>query len=94
MCPKFGGLRWAEQSRAVDGLAPQQYHGKWPFSRAWGVQEPASAVFSVANLAVHFTQVRRYSHADTVIAADAPHNRYRLVWLWVAFGWLFTFTCA
>ncbi|KAJ1948698.1 hypothetical protein EC988_005070, partial [Linderina pennispora] len=30
-----------------------QYHGKWPFVRIWGVQEPASVIFSVLNGYMH-----------------------------------------
>lgn len=30
-----------------------KYHGKWPFVRVLGAQEPASVVLSLANLAVH-----------------------------------------
>ncbi|KAJ2401785.1 hypothetical protein GGI23_001166 [Coemansia sp. RSA 2559] len=30
-----------------------QYHGKWPFVRIVGIQEPASVVFSVLNGAMH-----------------------------------------
>jgi hypothetical protein len=28
-----------------------QYHGKWPFIRIWGCQEPFSALFSLSNMA-------------------------------------------
>jgi len=30
-----------------------QFHGKWPFARILGVQEPASALFSIFNLVAH-----------------------------------------
>lgn len=30
-----------------------QFHGKWPFTRLLGVQEPASVLFSAANLWAH-----------------------------------------
>ncbi|XP_044732988.1 post-GPI attachment to proteins factor 3 [Chrysoperla carnea] len=30
-----------------------QFHGKWPFVRIFGIQEPASTLFSLMNLAVH-----------------------------------------
>ncbi|CAH8848307.1 unnamed protein product [Trichobilharzia szidati] len=33
-----------------DGLPVPQFNGKWPFVRLWGIQEPASAVFSFVNL--------------------------------------------
>ncbi|XP_060556625.1 post-GPI attachment to proteins factor 3-like [Ruditapes philippinarum] len=33
-----------------DGLKIPQFHGKWPFVRLYGVQEPASMIFSVFNI--------------------------------------------
>ncbi|KAI8323708.1 Per1-like protein [Martensiomyces pterosporus] len=30
-----------------------QYHGKWPFVRIWGIQEPASVIFSLLNGYMH-----------------------------------------
>ncbi|RDW89288.1 Per1-like protein [Coleophoma cylindrospora] len=30
-----------------------QYHGKWPFQRLWGVQEPLSVLFSLFNFLAH-----------------------------------------
>jgi post-GPI attachment to proteins factor 3 len=35
------------------GVRVEQYYGKWPFWRFAGMQEPASVVFSVANLLMH-----------------------------------------
>lgn len=31
----------------------EKYYGKWPFVRYMGMQEPASVIFSILNLAVH-----------------------------------------
>ncbi|KAH8100297.1 Per1-like protein [Cristinia sonorae] len=42
-----------------EGSRIHQYHGKWPFWRWVGIQEPASVIFSVMNLAVHVKGVRR-----------------------------------
>ncbi|KAJ2162969.1 hypothetical protein GGF46_000155 [Coemansia sp. RSA 552] len=36
-----------------------QYHGKWPFVRLWGVQEPASVVFSLLNGYMHVKSYRK-----------------------------------
>ena len=36
-----------------------QFHGKWPFRRLLGMQEPASVLFSVLNGAVHARWFRR-----------------------------------
>lgn len=35
------------------GVQMEQYYGKWPFWRFAGMQEPASVVFSIANLLMH-----------------------------------------
>nr|XP_043617903.1 post-GPI attachment to proteins factor 3 isoform X2 [Erigeron canadensis] len=43
-----------EKDRAASGHEPVKYHGKWPFKRVFGIQEPASVVFSALNLAMHF----------------------------------------
>ncbi|CAM8948865.1 unnamed protein product [Rhodiola kirilowii] len=43
-----------ETERGLVGGAPIKYHGKWPFTRVFGVQEPVSVAFSVLNLAMHF----------------------------------------
>nr|KAJ0214482.1 hypothetical protein LSAT_V11C400189090 [Lactuca sativa] len=43
-----------EQERASLGQKPVKYHGKWPFKRVFGIQEPASVAFSALNLAMHF----------------------------------------
>lgn len=40
---------------AIDhGLKIHQYHGKWPFHRLFGIQEPASVLFSILNGLMHF----------------------------------------
>ena len=36
-----------------------QYYGKWPFWRLWGMQEPASVLFSLGNLWVHWNGWRK-----------------------------------
>lgn len=38
----------------AQGWSVPQFYGKWPFVRLLGVQEPASMVFSVLNLAAHW----------------------------------------
>ncbi|GAV64115.1 Per1 domain-containing protein, partial [Cephalotus follicularis] len=43
-----------EKDREALGIGPVKYHGKWPFQRVYGIQEPVSVVFSVLNLAMHF----------------------------------------
>ncbi|XVE52893.1 hypothetical protein DITRI_Ditri02bG0160700 [Diplodiscus trichospermus] len=43
-----------EKEREALGYGPIKYHGKWPFRRVFGIQEPASVAFSALNLAMHF----------------------------------------
>lgn len=43
-----------EKQREGLGLGPVKYHGKWPFKRVFGIQEPISVAFSMLNLAMHF----------------------------------------
>ncbi|KAJ2704053.1 hypothetical protein FB645_003586 [Coemansia sp. IMI 203386] len=42
----------------MDGRRVHQYHGKWPFIRVFGIQEPASVVFSVLNGYMHLRSWR------------------------------------
>ncbi|KAL6998960.1 hypothetical protein U1Q18_000127 [Sarracenia purpurea var. burkii] len=43
-----------EKERAKLGHTPVKYHGKWPFMRVYGIQEPVSVALSALNLAMHF----------------------------------------
>ncbi|KAK7324354.1 hypothetical protein VNO77_27887 [Canavalia gladiata] len=43
-----------EKEREILKEGPVKYHGKWPFKRICEIQEPASVVYSVLNLALHF----------------------------------------
>jgi post-GPI attachment to proteins factor 3 len=36
-----------------------QFHGKWPFYRVLGVQEPFSVIFSLGNLAAHYDGLQK-----------------------------------
>ncbi|KAG0179093.1 hypothetical protein DFQ29_002535 [Apophysomyces sp. BC1021] len=43
-----------------------QFHGKWPFRRVWGMQEPASVLFSILNGWMHlrYFSILRQQIAD------------------------------
>ncbi|KAJ2358276.1 hypothetical protein IWW50_001990 [Coemansia erecta] len=66
-----------------------QYHGKWPFVRVLGVQEPASVVFSVLNGLMH---ARSWTLVRTSLPTAHPMRRWLSVfvvlgswsWLWSA----------
>lgn len=38
---------------------PHQFYGKWPFYRLWGIQEPASVLFSLMNAWAQWKAFRR-----------------------------------
>lgn len=54
-----------------------QYYGKWPFWRFMGMQEPASVLFSVANLLVHY---RGYKRIKRSVPDNHPMKGYMLLW--------------
>ncbi|XVF50752.1 hypothetical protein PTKIN_Ptkin04bG0128500 [Pterospermum kingtungense] len=43
-----------EEQREKLGGKPVKYHGKWPFRRVFGIQEPVAVAFSALSLAIHF----------------------------------------
>ncbi|KAK1366637.1 Post-GPI attachment to proteins factor 3 [Heracleum sosnowskyi] len=43
-----------EEEREKLGEKPAKYHGKWPFRRVFGIQEPVSVALSGLNLAMQF----------------------------------------
>ncbi|KAL8998076.1 MAG: hypothetical protein Q9169_002769, partial [Polycauliona sp. 2 TL-2023] len=53
-----------------------QYHGKWPFHRILGVQEPCSVLFSLLNLLAHR---RGISQIKAQIPADYPLRKYYIL---------------
>lgn len=65
-----------------------QFHGKWPFRRLLGVQEPCSVLFSLFNLLAHrrgLSQIREH------IPASYPLRKYYIVFGIVGiFSWTFS----
>ncbi|KAJ9679222.1 hypothetical protein PVL29_021224 [Vitis rotundifolia] len=43
-----------EEEREELGDKPVKYHGKWPFRRVYGIQEPVSVALATLNLAMQF----------------------------------------
>lgn len=37
-----------------------QFYGKWPFKRLFGIQEPASVLFSFLNLFAHWRMIQKF----------------------------------
>ncbi|XP_033230756.1 post-GPI attachment to proteins factor 3-like isoform X1 [Belonocnema kinseyi] len=70
------------------GLDVPQFHGKWPFIRAFGLQEPASVLFSLLNFYAH---VRMY---NTFRKNVHPSNPMFYVWTYFMIvcthGWIWS----
>ncbi|KAL2023227.1 hypothetical protein VTK56DRAFT_3350 [Thermocarpiscus australiensis] len=49
----------ARRRAAVPPQPVVQFHGKWPFRRFLGMQEPLSVLFSLGNLAAHYHGLHR-----------------------------------
>lgn len=59
------------------GKVPQ-FHGKWPFLRLWGLQEPVSVFASLLNLATNLYMVKCFTQTISKNAA--------MYWVWVGYG--------
>ena len=79
--------------RAVDAfqrdrLPLPQFYGKWPFVRLWGMQEPASALFSLANLMCNLVTVTQFVR---VVPSTAPtYGMWLLYCVAVCNAWLWS----
>ncbi|XP_008548871.1 post-GPI attachment to proteins factor 3 isoform X1 [Microplitis demolitor] len=52
---------WETVNHFIDhGLKVPQFHGKWPFIRMFGFQEPASVIFSILNFYAHIMMYRKF----------------------------------
>lgn len=53
----FGCIEQSSQQRQASGLRPTKYYGHWPFIRYFGLEEPASVLFSLLNAVPHLLHV-------------------------------------
>jgi hypothetical protein len=75
----------ADNIRSGDRI--HQFHGKWPFTRFMGMQEPASVLFSVLNGWAHY---RGYRRLQKEVTKTSPWRRYYMInslmaingWVW------------
>lgn len=58
--------------RKAKGEEIYQFHGKWPFLRVFGIQELASAVFSIANFFPHY--IGFWEVSKTIV--NLPSEKY------------------
>lgn len=67
----------------------EQYHGKWPFIRLFGLQEPASIAFSLLN---GYQHIKGYQKVLVPMPPSYPMKKYYVVycavnlnaWIWSA----------
>ena len=80
-CPEDCGYfcMWdtVEVMQKRHGQVPQ-FHGKWPFVRVWGVQEPASVLFSMLNLLTNGMMLRWFLSR---VPSSSP-----MYWVWVTYS--------
>ncbi|KAF6160769.1 hypothetical protein GIB67_035970, partial [Kingdonia uniflora] len=78
-----------EKERKMAGHGPVKYHGKWPFKRAFGIQEPVSVAFSAFNLAIQFQGWLSFFILLYYKLPQRPQNRkpyYEFTGLWHIYG--------
>ena len=70
-------------TRVLNQFPVLQYHGKWPFYRFLGMQEPFSVLFSVLNLLAHIWGV---SQLREKIPPTYPLRRYYILFGYFGFS--------
>ncbi|KAJ3298942.1 Post-GPI attachment to proteins factor 3 [Rhizoclosmatium sp. JEL0117] len=72
------------------GHGVHQFHGKWPFIRMLGLQEPASVLFSVLNGYMHWIGYRKLKRAPSGGGAGAWRSLYMTNALLAMSGWFWS----
>ncbi|KAI0391989.1 Per1-like protein [Xylariaceae sp. FL0594] len=70
-------------SRRLSSSPPRpvtQFHGKWPFVRFLGLQEPFSVLFSLGNLVVHYIGLRKIRERLPVLSNEAKDREQQQQW--------------
>lgn len=66
----------------------QQFYGKWAFWRFFGIQEPASALFSLLNLRAH---VKGWSLLKRRVPQTHPMRPYYIAWSFISMNaWIWS----
>lgn len=84
---KYQCMHAITDAAVASGDRIDQYHGKWPFWRFAGMQEPASVAFSLVNMYFH---VRGALEVQRRVTDGHPMKRYYLLfaavsvnaWIW------------
>lgn len=83
-------IRREAERKDDDGQPPVKYHGKWPFKRVLGLQEPLSVMFSLANLAVHVQGLISFLYLLHRVLPKRPQGKkgpyYEYGFLWTVYG--------
>ncbi|VVT50449.1 uncharacterized protein SAPINGB_P002767 [Magnusiomyces paraingens] len=70
--------RLVTADRIMMGESVEQFHGKWPFLRIAGVQEPLSVLFSILNFVPHYHGFRAL-----LSSLRAPNAPTTLLWVYL-----------
>ena len=83
---KYGCMHEITDKRIRTGKPIEQYYGKWPFWRFAGAQEPASVVFSLINLLVHWKGISKARRVPDNHPMKRYYRRWSLLavnmWIW------------
>ncbi|KAJ3127107.1 hypothetical protein HK098_006804 [Nowakowskiella sp. JEL0407] len=71
---KYECMRSITAKHVSENQPIHQYFGKWPFKRIWGLQEPASVVFSLFNLYTHIYGFQR-------VNSNVPRGAINRPWI-------------
>jgi post-GPI attachment to proteins factor 3 len=66
---KYGCMHKTTEAFIARKWKIPQFHGKWPFVRFLGIQEPASVVFSALNFYIHLKCLMQFRNS---VRADSP----------------------
>lgn len=78
---KYGCMTEITHLRVANGYPVLKYDGHWPFRRYFGLEEPASVVFSVMNMASHVSFLWTLL-TDRIFLQDSRLQRYYMTpWL-------------
>lgn len=70
-------------------LSVEQFHGKWPFTRVLGMQEPMSVIFSLGNFLAHYDGLHNKILAQ--IPASYPLRRFYVLMAYISMAaWIFS----
>ena len=85
---KYHCMHLITDRAVVHGTRIEQYHGKWPFWRFAGMQEPASVLFSIFNFAAHAFGARKLRDR---VPEGHPMKSYYLLFAFVSMNaWIWS----